>query len=103
MASGAARLTRADVEHVAKLARLDLDDTELDTFTEQLAGILDHAEQVAALDIGDVPPTAHPLPLVNVLRGDAVAPCLPRDEVLAAAPATEDGRFRVPRILGDAP
>jgi aspartyl-tRNA(Asn)/glutamyl-tRNA(Gln) amidotransferase subunit C len=103
MAPGAARLTRADVEHVAKLARLELRDDELETFTEQLAGILEHANQVAALDIADVPPTAHPLPLVNVLRADAVESCLPRDEVLAAAPAAENGRFRVPRILGDAP
>jgi aspartyl-tRNA(Asn)/glutamyl-tRNA(Gln) amidotransferase subunit C len=103
MASGTARLTRADVEHVAKLARLELSDDELETFTEQLAGILDHANQVAALDIADVPATAHPLPLVNVLRADVVEQCLPRDEVLAAAPSAEDGRFRVPRILGEAP
>jgi aspartyl-tRNA(Asn)/glutamyl-tRNA(Gln) amidotransferase subunit C len=58
---------------------------------------------VSALDTEGVPPTAHPLPLVNVFRPDEVHPCLPRDEVLAAAPATEDGRFRVPRILGEAP
>jgi aspartyl-tRNA(Asn)/glutamyl-tRNA(Gln) amidotransferase subunit C len=98
-----ARLTRADVEHVATLARLDLGDDEIATFTEQLAVILEHANQVAALDTSDVPPTAHPLPLVNVLRPDTVAPCLDRDEVLAMAPAAEDGRFRVPRILGEAP
>ena len=64
--------------------------------------ILDHAEDVAALDLTDVAPTAHPLPLVNVLRADEVRPTLDRDEVLEAAPAAEDGRFRVPRIL-DAP
>ena len=64
--------------------------------------ILEHAAQVAALDTADVPPTAHPLPLVNVLRADDVRPSLDRDEVLAMAPAAEDGRFRVPRIL-DAP
>jgi aspartyl-tRNA(Asn)/glutamyl-tRNA(Gln) amidotransferase subunit C len=104
MASGgAARLTRADVVHVARLARLELSDEEIDTYTDQLAGILDHAAQVAALDTADVPPTAHPLPLVNVLRPDTVEPSLARDEVLAAAPDTEDGRFRVPRILGEAP
>jgi aspartyl-tRNA(Asn)/glutamyl-tRNA(Gln) amidotransferase subunit C len=100
---GAVRLTRADVEHVARLARLDLSDAEIEMFTAQLAGILDHAAQVAALDTADVPPTAHPLPLVNVLRADERRPCLPRDEVLASAPASEDGRFRVPRILGEAP
>ena len=96
------RLTRADVEHVAQLARLALTDDEIEHFTEQLGVILDHSAQVAALDTRDVPPTAHPLPLVNVLRADAVRPSLPRDEVLAMAPAIEDGRFRVPRIL-DAP
>ena len=94
-------LTRADVEHVARLARLDLADDELDRFTEQLTVILDHAADVAALDTEGVPPTAHPLPLVNVLRSDDVTPCVDRTEVLAMAPAAEDGRFRVPRILED--
>ena len=55
--------------------------------------------ELSALDLADIPPTAHPLPLVNVLRRDEVRPTLPRDEVLAAAPEAEDGRFRVPRIL----
>jgi aspartyl-tRNA(Asn)/glutamyl-tRNA(Gln) amidotransferase subunit C len=96
------RLTRADVEHVAQLARLALTDDEIEDFTEQLGVILDHAARVAALDTRDVPPTAHPLPMVNVLRADVVRPSLPRDEVLAMAPAAQDGRFRVPRIL-DAP
>jgi aspartyl-tRNA(Asn)/glutamyl-tRNA(Gln) amidotransferase subunit C len=95
-------LTRADVEHVARLARLALTDDEFDHFTEQLAVILDHAAQIAALDTADVPPTAHPLPLINVLRADVPRVGLPRAEVLAMAPAAEDGRFRVPRIL-DAP
>lgn len=97
-----ARITRADVEHVARLARLELTDAELDASTEQLEAILEHAEDVAELDLADVEPTAHPLPLVNVVRPDTVGPTLDRAEVLAAAPATEDGRFRVPRIL-DAP
>jgi len=96
-------LTRAEVEHVARLARLALTDEELDALTPELAKILEHAAQVSALDTEGVPPTAHPLPLVNVFRPDEVQPCLSRDEVLAAAPAAEDGRFRVPRILGEAP
>ena len=96
------QLTRADVEHVARLARLALTDDELDHFTEQLGVILEHADQIAALDTHDVPPTAHPLPLVNVLRADVARPGIDRDEVLAMAPAAEDGRFHVPRIL-DAP
>jgi aspartyl-tRNA(Asn)/glutamyl-tRNA(Gln) amidotransferase subunit C len=96
------RLTRADVEHVAQLARLELTEREIEGFAEQLGVILDHAAEVAALDTRDVEPTAHPLPLVNVLRADVPRPGLPRDEVLAMAPAAEGGRFRVPRIL-DAP
>jgi aspartyl-tRNA(Asn)/glutamyl-tRNA(Gln) amidotransferase subunit C len=96
------RLTRADVEHVAQLARLALTEDEMEHFTGQLEVILEHAAQIAALDTSNVPPTAHPLPIVNVLRADEVSPCLPRDEVLAMAPSSEDGRFRVPRIL-DAP
>ena len=95
------RLTREDVAKVAQLARLELSDAELDTYTEQLAAVLDHAADVAALDLADVPPTAHPLPLQNVLRVDEVRPTLDRDEVLAQAPAVEDGRFRVPAILGE--
>ena len=97
------RITREDVAHVADLARLTLSDEELDRFTDQLAAVLDHARDVEALDTAGVPPTAHPLPLRNVLRDDEVRPSLDRDEVLAAAPATEDGRFRVPPVLGEAP
>jgi len=96
-------LTRADVEHVAQLARLALTGAELDSLTSELGAILEHAAQVSALDTAGVPPTAHPLPLVNVFRADEARPCLTRGDVLAGAPATEDGRFRVPRILGDAP
>ena len=98
-----ARISRDDVAHVAGLARLRLSDEELERFTDQLAAVLDHAREVAALDTGGVPPTAHPLPLANVLRDDAVAASLDREEVLAQAPAAEDGRFKVPRILGAAP
>jgi aspartyl-tRNA(Asn)/glutamyl-tRNA(Gln) amidotransferase subunit C len=96
-------ISRADAAHVARLARLDLTDDELDRFTGQLAAVLEHAGDLAALDTAGVPPTAHPLELVNVLRDDVPRPCLDRDEVLAMAPAAEDGRFRVPKILGDAP
>jgi aspartyl-tRNA(Asn)/glutamyl-tRNA(Gln) amidotransferase subunit C len=96
-------ISRADVEHVAHLARLALTDDEITELTAELASILGHAADIEALALDDVPPTAHPLPLENVLRPDDVRPSLDRDEVLAAAPAAEDGRFRVPRILGEAP
>lgn len=98
-----AEISRDEVAHVARLARIELTDDELDTFTGQLAKVLDHARDVEALDVTDVPPTSHPYPLVNVLRSDEEQPCLERDEVLAGAPATENGQFRVPPILGDAP
>ena len=97
------RLTTDEVAHVARLARLDLTDEEVALFAEQLAAVLDHAADVDSLDIADVPPTAHPLPLANMFRPDEPRPSLDRDEVLAQAPASEDGRFRVPRILGEAP
>ncbi len=96
-------ISREDVAHVARLARLDLTDDELAQFTVQLGAVLEHARDVEALDTGGVPPTAHPLPLRNVLREDRVVPSLDRDEVLAQAPAVEADRFKVPRILGEAP
>jgi len=97
------RISVADVAHVARLARLDLTEEELERYAEQLGAVLDHFADIAGLDLADVPPTAHPLPLTNVFRPDIPVPSLDRDEVLAQAPAVEDGRFRVPRILGEAP
>jgi aspartyl-tRNA(Asn)/glutamyl-tRNA(Gln) amidotransferase subunit C len=96
-------LHREDVAHVARLAHLSLTDDELDEFTGQLAAVLDHAADVESLDVSGVEPTAHPHELTNVLRADVPESVLDRDEVLAQAPATDDGRFRVPPILGDAP
>jgi aspartyl-tRNA(Asn)/glutamyl-tRNA(Gln) amidotransferase subunit C len=101
--SDRARVSRADVEHVAMLSRLALTDDEIEQLTGELGAILDYAAEVSALDTADIPPTAHPLPLVNVFRPDDPQPGLDRDEVLAEAPAAEDGQFRVPRILGEAP
>jgi aspartyl-tRNA(Asn)/glutamyl-tRNA(Gln) amidotransferase subunit C len=96
-------LTRDDAAYVARLARIDLTDEELDLYAGQLATVLGHAATIAALDTEGVEPTAHPLPLRNVTRADEVQPSLDRDEVLSQAPAVEDGRFRVPPILGEAP
>lgn len=98
-----ARIDRAAVAHVASLARLELTDEELDRFTGQLASILDHAADVEALDLADLPPTSHPYPLRNVARADEVRPGVDRDEVLAQAPSSEAGMFRVPPVLGEAP
>ena len=98
-----AEITTDDVAHVAALARLALTDDELTTFTKQLAVVLEVAADLDALDLDDVEPMAQPYPLSNVLRADVVRPSLDRDEVLAQAPAAEDGRFRVPPALGEAP
>ncbi|MEQ8840043.1 MAG: Asp-tRNA(Asn)/Glu-tRNA(Gln) amidotransferase subunit GatC [Acidimicrobiales bacterium] len=97
------RITRDDVEHVARLARLDLSADEIELFTGQLADILEHAADIEALDVGDIPATSHPLPIVNVFRADVVVPSVDRDDVLAQAPAAESGQFRVPPVLGEEP
>ena len=85
---------------VARLARLNLTGDEVQRMTSQLAGMLAHFADVDALDLADTEPMTQPYPLENVLRDDVVAPSLDRGEVLAAAPAAESGRFRVPPILG---
>ena len=96
-------ISTQDVAHVARLARLALSDEELERYTIQLAGVLEHAADIESLDIGSVPPTAHPFPLANVLREDIARPSLNREEVLSQAPDVEADRFRIPRILGEAP
>jgi len=98
-----ARITSDDVAHVAKLARLELHPDQVATFTDQLAAILEHAQDVEALDLADVEPTSHPYPLVNVTRVDEVGATLTNADALAGAPQAESGRFRVPTILGEAP
>jgi aspartyl-tRNA(Asn)/glutamyl-tRNA(Gln) amidotransferase subunit C len=94
------RLDAATVAKVARLARLDLADDEIEAFAGQLAGVMEHFRDVDALDLADVEPMTRPYPLVNVLRDDTVGECLDRDEVLSEAPDPVDGRFRVPPILG---
>jgi len=94
-------ITRDEVAHLARLARLAVTDEELDVFAGQLDVILGAVARVQEVAAADIPPTSHAVPLTNVFRSDVNVPCLPRDEVLAAAPAAEDGRFRVPRILDE--
>ncbi len=89
-----------DIAHVARLARIDLDEESLQRYAEQLGVILDHAARVQALATDGVEPTAHPLPMINSFRSDEVAEPLDHDEVLAAAPDREDRFFRVPPALG---
>lgn len=88
---------------MARLALLELTDDELETYTGQLAAVLEHAADVEALDLADVAPTSHPFPLRNVFRPDVADAALDRAEVLGQAPAAESGRFRVPPILGEEP
>ncbi|MBA2389573.1 MAG: Asp-tRNA(Asn)/Glu-tRNA(Gln) amidotransferase subunit GatC [Geodermatophilaceae bacterium] len=96
-----ASITREEVAHLARLARLAVTDEELQTFAGQLDVIIGAVARVGEVAAGDIPPTTHAVPVTNVLRPDELRPSLARDEVLAAAPAAEDGRFRVPRILDD--
>ncbi|MBI1377693.1 MAG: Asp-tRNA(Asn)/Glu-tRNA(Gln) amidotransferase subunit GatC [Frankiales bacterium] len=94
-------ITREDVAHLARLARIDLPPESLDHYAEQLGVILGAVAQVSEVATADVPPTSHPLPLVNVFREDVVRPTLSNAEALAGAPSVESERFRVPRILDE--
>jgi aspartyl-tRNA(Asn)/glutamyl-tRNA(Gln) amidotransferase subunit C len=94
-------ISRQDVEHVARLARLALTDAELERMREQLSAILDYIDKLRALDIEGVEPTSHAVPIVNVMRDDEVVPSLPQDEMLANAPDRVGEMFRVPRIIED--
>ena len=89
-------ITRADVEHVARLARLALREDEIERFQEQLNAILEAVGKVSELDLADVPPTSHPLALVNVFGADEPRSSWPLEDVLANAPEREGDFFRVP-------
>jgi aspartyl-tRNA(Asn)/glutamyl-tRNA(Gln) amidotransferase subunit C len=89
-------ITREEVLHVASLAKIDLTDGELERMADQLGAILEAVGKVSELDLTDVPPTSHPLDVVNVFRPDEPRPSLSLDDVFANAPAREDGFFRVP-------
>ena len=92
-------LTREEVKHVAELAKLTLTDAEIDLFRDQLSAILDYAARLDELDTASIPPTASILPLQNVMRSDEPGTSFPRDAMLANAPDTDEGMFRVPRVL----
>lgn len=94
-------ISREDVEHVARLARLSLSDAECERMREQLSGILAYIDTLRDLDTGAVEPTSHAVPLVNVMRDDEVRPGLPPEEMLANAPDPAGDLFRVPRIIED--
>ena len=94
-------ISRDEVAHLATLARIDLDDAELDHIAPQLTVILESVASISGVAGDDVPPTSHPLPVTNVFREDVVVPSLSAEQALSGAPASEQQRFAVPRILGD--
>lgn len=100
MTQSGSPISAADVAKVARLARLDIDDAQVEHFTEQLGKVMGHFGDIDALDLSSVEPMTQPYPLVNVMREDVELPTLDTDEVLAAAPAAEERRFRVPPIIG---
>lgn len=93
------RLSREEVLHIARLARLGLTEAEIDKFREQLSNILENFEVLKQVDTSDVPPTAQSIALQNVMREDEAVPSLPPDEVLANAPRKEGDYFRVRAVL----
>ena len=94
-------LSTQDVADLARLARIELTPAELEHLAPQLDAILEAVAKVSEVAADDIPPTSHPLPLDNVQRPDVVVPSMPREAALAGAPAAEEDRFRVPRILGE--
>lgn len=94
-------ISRDEVAHLARLARLAVTEDELETFAGQLTVILDAVASVSEVAADEIPPTSHAVPLTNVFRDDLPRPGLTPQQALAGAPAAEDGRFRVPRILGE--
>jgi aspartyl-tRNA(Asn)/glutamyl-tRNA(Gln) amidotransferase subunit C len=93
------KLSREQVIGIADLAKLDLTEQEIDHFADQLSAVLDYASRLEQLDTANIPPTATVLPLQNVMREDEVRPSLPKDQVIANAPAAVDGQFRVDAVL----
>ncbi len=94
-------ITRADVQHVARLARLGLTDEEEERMAEQLSHILEAMDALRQLDTSAIPPTAQVIPLQNVMRDDVPRPSFPPSDILANAPRTRDGSFVVPPVLGE--
>ena len=94
-------ISRDEVAHLARLSRLDLTEDELDHYAGQLDAILSHVATVSEVAADDVPATATPNPVTNVTRPDELRPCLSPEQALAAAPAVEEQRFKVPQILGE--
>ena len=93
------KISREEVLHMARLARLGLTEAEMDKFTEQLSNILENFEALEQVDTTNVPPTAQAIPLENVMKPDEVSPSLPPDDILANAPKREAAYFRIRAVL----
>ena len=96
-----AAISRDDVAHLAKLARIEMSDSELDHLAQEMDVILGAVARVQEVASADVPPTSHPIPVNNVVREDVVRPSLTPQEALPGAPAQSEDRFKVPQILGE--
>ena len=96
-----AAISREDVAHLAKLARIDMSEAELDHLAQEMDVILGAVARVQEVAASDVPPTSHPIPVHNVVREDVVLPSLTPQEALSGAPAQAEDRFKVPQILGE--
>jgi len=92
-------ITKKEVEHVARLARLGLNENEKELMAKQLSTILDYADILKKLDTKDVPPTSHAIPMKNIFREDKTKPCLEVEEILNNAPDQEEHMFKVPKII----
>lgn len=99
--SSVAGISRAEVANLARLARIEMSDIELDHLASELGIILNAVAKVSEVATADIEPTSHPLAMVNVFRKDEIRPSLTAQEALSGAPAQEESRFKVPQILGD--
>ena len=93
------KISRRDVEHVALLARLQLTEEEIELYTKHLSAVIEYADKLQTVDTENVKPTAHAVPLQNVFREDVVEPSMDRDALLRNAPDSENGFFKVPKIV----
>jgi len=93
------KLSREEVLHISTLCRMSMSDAELKIFQEQISNILENFEILKEVDTTDVPPTAYPIHMENIIREDKTAPCLPQSDILANAPHQEEGYFRVKAVL----
>lgn len=94
-------ISKKDVEYIANLANLEINDDDKEMFTRQISDILDYVAKLNELETDDVIPTAYTVPMKNVLREDKVEPSIPREKTLANAPNKKDGHFRVPKIISE--